>query len=254
MNKSFYFILVFFLSILIPVKSFAWGNKGHAIVSEVAFNYLDANTKKIVLQYLDGMTIEEASNWMDNLRDDHSYDYMKPYHYVNFEKGEDVYNKSGNNIISILISTIEELKNYKNLPKEEVKIKLCILFHLIGDLHQPLHVGYGVDKGGNMFQVNFNNKGTNLHSFYDSGIIEYKKLTFQECLSSNKLSIEEIENIKNGNILNWATESRTYLDTIYNTDGHKVSEDYVNINYPVIKNQLFKAGIRLSTLLNQIFI
>jgi hypothetical protein len=254
MNKSFYFILVFFLSILIPVKSFAWGNKGHAIVSEVAFNYLDANTKKIVLQYLDGMTIEEASNWMDNIRDDHSYDYMKPYHYVNFEKGEEVYNKSGNNIISILTSTIEELKNHKNLPKEEVKIKICILFHLIGDLHQPLHVGYGEDKGGNMFQINFNNKGTNLHSFYDSGIIVYKGLTFQECLSSNKLSKEEIENIKKGNILNWATESRTYLDTIYNTNGHKVNEDYVNANYIIIKNQLFKAGISLSTLLNQIFI
>jgi hypothetical protein len=254
MNKSFYFILVFFLSILIPVKSFAWGNKGHAIVSEVAFNYLDANTKKIVLQYLDGMTIEEASNWMDNIRDDHSYDYMKPYHYVNFEKGEEVFNKSGNNIISILTSTIEELKNYKNLPKEEVKIKLCILFHLIGDLHQPLHVGYGEDKGGNMFQINFNNRGTNLHSFYDSGIIQYKGLTFQECLSSNKLSKEEIENIKKGNILNWATESRIYLDTIYNTDGHKVNEEYVNTNYIIIKNQLFKAGIRLSNTLNQIFI
>jgi hypothetical protein len=254
MNKSFYFILVFFLSILIPVKSFAWGNKGHAIVSEVAFNYLDANTKKIVLQYLDGMTIQEASNWMDNLRDDHSYDYMKPYHYVNFEKGEEVYNKSGNNIISILTSTIEELKNYKNLPKEEVKTKLCILFHLIGDLHQPLHVGYGEDKGGNMFQINFNNRGTNLHSFYDSGIIEYKELTIQECLSSNKLSKEEIENIKKGNILTWATDSRTYLDTIYNTDGHKINEEYVNRNYTVIKNQLFKAGIRLSTILNQIII
>lgn len=47
-------------------------------VAQVAFTYLDDVTKKNVMTYLDGMTIEEAANWMDNIKGDHSYDYMKP--------------------------------------------------------------------------------------------------------------------------------------------------------------------------------
>ena len=58
MKKSIIIITISVLSILTPSKSFAWGKKGHNLVAEVAFNYLDENTKKIVLQYLDGMTIQ----------------------------------------------------------------------------------------------------------------------------------------------------------------------------------------------------
>ena len=68
-------------------------------MAEVAFNYMDENTKKEVLKYLDGMTIQEAANWMDNVKSDHSYDFMRAYHYVNFEKGDNVVETEGDNII-----------------------------------------------------------------------------------------------------------------------------------------------------------
>lgn len=253
MKKSIIIIILSASSILIPSKSFAWGKKGHHLVAEVAFNYLDENTKKIVLQYLDGMTIEEASTWMDDIKSDHSFDYMKPLHYINADKGANILLNNGDNIIGKLTKTINELKSYKSLSKEDVKTKICILFHLIGDLHQPLHVGYGDDKGGNTFQINFSGRGTNLHSFYDSGIIEYKGLTLQQCLKSKSYSQSEITDIEELNIINWANQSRSYLNTIYNTDGHKVDEIYIDKNYLIIQDQILKAGIRLSSLLKVIF-
>ena len=253
MKKSIIIITISVLSILTPSKSFAWGKKGHNLVAEVAFNYLDENTKKIVLQYLDGMTIEVASTWMDDIKSDHSFDYMKPLHYINANKGQNISFNNGDNIIGTLTKTINELKNYKSLSKEDVKTKICILFHLIGDLHQPLHVGYGEDKGGNTFQINFNGRGTNLHSFYDSGIIEYKGLTLQQCLNSKSYSKLEITDIGKINIIDWANQSRNYLDTIYNTNGHKVDEVYIDKNYIIIQDQILKAGIRLSSLLKDIF-
>jgi hypothetical protein len=252
MNKIKH-IIILISSLFISFNSFAWGSKGHAIVSQIAFSYLDANMKKIVLEYLDGMTIEEAANWMDNIKNDHSYDYMKPQHYVNFEKGKNVENNTGANIISVLTITINELKNYKKLSKEEVKQKLCIIFHLIGDLHQPLHVGYGIDKGGNTMQINFNGNGTNLHSFFDSGIIKYKNITLNDCLNSNKKTTVQILEFQKGSISDWAAESRTYLDEIYNLDGHKITEDYVNSNSVVIQKQLYNAGLRLASILKDIF-
>ncbi len=238
---------------LFPIKTLAWGKKGHALVAEVAFRFLDENTKKMVLEYLDGMTIEEAANWMDTVKNDHAYDYMKPYHYVNFEKGNPVFEANGDNIIYQLDTTIKELKNKKYLAKEEITTKIKILFHLMGDLHQPMHVGYGSDKGGNSIPINFNNRKTNLHSLWDSGIIEYKGITLQDCLNSETFSKKEMRKIQKINVLHWSKESRSYLEQIYNTGGDKVSDEYVNGNTIIIENQILKAGIRLASVIKKVF-
>jgi hypothetical protein len=149
--------------------------------------------------------------------------------------------------------TIAQLKSNKKLSKEEIKQKICIIFHLIGDLHQPLHVGYGIDKGGNQMQINFNGSGSNLHSFYDSGIIKYKNITAQDCLNANRITNTDLVSIQTIDVLAWATQSRSYLDGIYNFEGHKVSEEYVNSNTIIIESQLFKAGLRLASVLKEIF-
>ena len=73
--------------LIAPTKALAWGEKGHKLVAEVAFKKLDRKTRKLVLQYLDGMTIEKAATWMDDIKKDKSYDKLKPLHYVNFDKG-----------------------------------------------------------------------------------------------------------------------------------------------------------------------
>jgi len=253
MNKSFIIIPFLLIAMLFPIKTLAWGNKGHAFVAEVAFKYLDRKTKKTVLQYLDGMTIEEAANWMDNIKKDHSYDYMKPYHYANFDKGTNVIEVNGDNIVYQLNKTIAELRNKQKLSKEEIKTKIEILLHLVGDLHQPLHVGYGSDKGGNSAQINYRDKGTNLHSFWDYGIIESKNITLKDCLKSNKFCKKEIRNIQQINVVLWSVESRGLLDQIYNTGGNKVSDEYVNTNAVLIENQILKAGIRLAAVLKEVF-
>lgn len=253
MNKALItlaFLMTLFIS---PSKSFAWGNKGHALVAEVAFNYMDKNTKKEVLKYLDGMTIEDAANWMDNVKGDHSYDFMRAYHYVNFDKGANVVETNGDNIIYQLNTTIKELQNKESLTNEQINTKIKILFHLIGDLHQPLHVGYGADKGGNQMQVTFNGKGTNLHSLWDSGIIESKGITLQDCLNSNKFCFFKLRKVKKINVIKWSIESRNLLGQIYNTGGNKINEEYVDSSVPLIENQILKAGIRLAGVLNDVF-
>jgi hypothetical protein len=253
MNKALIFITFLLTLIILPAKTFAWGKQGHALVAEVAFNYMNKNTKMEVLKYLDGMTIEEAANWMDNVKSDHSFDFMKSYHYVNFEKGDNVVETEGDNIIFQLNTTIKELQNKKNLSKEEINTKIKILFHLMGDLHQPLHVGYGEDKGGNTMQINYNGKGTNLHSFWDSGIIKSKGITLQDCLNSNKFCFFKLRKIKKINVIKWSSESRNLLDQIYNTGGNKINDDYVNRNAVLIETQILKAGIRLASVLNDVF-
>ena len=53
---------------------------------------------------------------------------------------------------------------------------LKVIFHLIGDLHQPLHTGYASDRGGNTKSVRYFNKSTNLHYVWDELIIKSEKI------------------------------------------------------------------------------
>jgi hypothetical protein len=247
-------ILLLLSFVLLSTNSgFAWGHLGHSLVAEVAFNNLDAKTKQNVLKYLDGMSIEEAANWMDAMRSDKSYNYMKPYHYIDFERGAGVTELSGDNIINVLNMTLKDLDNIKGLSNDEVRTRLYYLFHLIGDLHMPLHVGYKDDKGGNSVQVSFFGRNTNLHAMWDSDIIEYKNLTLADLLKTNSYKPNELSAIKQIDITGWAKDSRKYLKNVYGLNEAKVTDIYVDANYPIIEQQILKAGLRLASVLEHYF-
>ena len=246
-------ILIFTLLFFSTTKTFAWGKTGHSLVAEIAFNYLDAQTKSNVLNILNGISIEEAASWMDNLRSDKSYDYLKPYHYIKIEKGMFYQESSEDNIVNALQKAIDDLRGCTKLSKDETKLKLLIIFHLVGDLHQPLHAGYGVDKGGNTIQISFFGKGSNLHRLWDSDMIEYKKITLQNCLALNVYSKKDLKKIKRINVVNWMNDSRSHLNQVYNFSSNKIDDTYVNENIVTVEKQLLIAGIRLASVLKKCF-
>jgi hypothetical protein len=251
--KNTYFALLLSALFVLPNKVIAWGEKGHNLVAEIAFLHLKENTQKKVLHYLEGMTIQEAANWMDVKRSDCAYNFMKPFHYVNYEIESAVTELPGNNIINSIEGAIHKLENYENLTSDELKYNLLLLFHLIGDLHQPLHVGYGTDKGGNKIQVRYCGKGTNLHKLWDTDIIKHKNLTLEECLNAYEYTKEELKTIQKKNVLQWAEESRSNLKSVYDFEGHKIKDEYVDVNFPLIKLQIQKAGLRLAGILTSVF-
>lgn len=244
-------ILVIFL--LLTAKSFSWGNKGHTMVAQIAFSYLDEATKKNVLYYLDGMTIEEAANWMDDIKGDKEFDHMRAYHYANFPKGAKAADREGDNIVHVLNNTILELNAKDKLTREEIKTRILFLFHLIGDLHQPLHVGYATDKGGNTVQLNYRSQGTNLHSFWDTGIISSQNITLADCLNFQTYTPEELKAVRKINVVGWSEESRDLLPQVYAYGSPKVKDTYVEESAKTVKAQIQKAGIRLASVLHLLF-
>ncbi len=237
-------------------KSLAWGATGHALVAEIAFNLLDDSTKKIVKYYLGNMTIEEAANWMDNERSNSYYNFMRPWHYINIDKGEQYTASAERNILSVLHSAIIELRGYKtnDLSKKEIKNRLEIIFHLIGDLHQPLHNGYSIDKGGNTIQVTSPYVSGNLHGVWDGQILDYKKLTLDSCMNYyNSMQKRDIDEYKKINELKWMYQSRSYLDQVYSFENNYLDKKYIDHNFEVIKKQIVIGGIRLACVLKEIF-
>ncbi|MGK4566446.1 S1/P1 nuclease [Flavobacterium sp. 3HN19-14] len=204
------------------------------------------------MQYLDGMSIEDAANWMDAIKSDHANDYMKPFHYIDIEKGSKQM-PAGDNIITVLDRTLRELDNKKTLSKDEIKTRILFLFHLIGDLHQPLHVGYPGDKGGNDVKILFNGHPSNLHSVWDTEIIENKNMVLEDLLKVNIYNKEELAAKQKIDVIAWAAQTRGFLKNTYEIRDSKINDFYIDANAKIIKQQLLDAGIRLAAVLEHYF-
>jgi hypothetical protein len=54
-------------------------------------------------------------------------------------------------------------------------------------------------------------------------------------------------------VIGWAKESKSYLDKAYVISNTKIDDKYVDANYPIIKEQILRAGIRLASVLEHYF-
>ncbi|HEX7412627.1 MAG TPA: S1/P1 nuclease, partial [Bacteroidia bacterium] len=107
-------------------------------MAEIAKLYLDKGVEEQVQKYLGSTTFEEAAVWMDEIKKDHSYDNMKPWHYINIDKDKTYVKAEEGNVVIELEKSIALLNNKKALKEDEINTNVKILFHLVGDLHMPL--------------------------------------------------------------------------------------------------------------------
>ena len=252
--KNSRFFILSLLCLSIHLKTFAWGAEGHKMTATIAFNHLDQRIKDSLQFYLGETTIQQASVWMDEMRSNHMYDEMKPWHYVDFPEGESYTPSKEANIINAINNTIVELKNRRKISKGVVALDLKILIHLLGDLHQPLHTGYAIDKGGNTIKLFYFDKELNLHKIWDTEIIVSQNINSEGCERLiSTCSTDSLEKIKTPNVLQWMNETRSHLPEVYDFQNNTIEQPYLNKNTPLIETQLFKAGIRIASLLTQIF-
>ena len=256
MKSARVIILIVTLLIGKVENSFAWGKTGHGLVAEIAFQILDDSTQKIVKQYLGNITIEEAANWMDEQRGNSYYTFMRTWHYVDIDKVEKYVPSTERNALSVLNSAIIELRNAKEtgMSKKDIKNRILLIFHLVGDLHQPLHTGYTIDKGGNTIMVSSPFVSGNLHSIWDTQILEYKRINLDTCMNLyNSMSGDEIAEIKKINVLKWMYQSRSNLESVYSFENNFLDKNYIDKNTIIIKKQLVIAGIRLASIFQEVF-
>lgn len=254
------FVLVIFVSLFSTILSAGedWGKTGHRVVGEIAENYLTHRAAKRISKLLKGHSLAFASNYGDEIKSDRQFDAFGPWHYVDFPLGEKYENhpkSEKGDIIQGINTCIEVLKNDKSTREDKI-FYLKMLVHFMGDLHQPLHIGIADDKGGNDFQVRWFKSGTNLHTVWDSKMIDFYGMSYSELAqNTDVLSKEQVEAIKKGSVLDWMYESRALCKDIYeHTEiGQKLGYKYMYDYMDTVRTQLQKGGIRLAGLLNEIF-
>lgn len=258
MKKIYLLFVAFILISNTSLASDDWGKTGHRVTGEIAEQYLSKTAKKAIVSLLSGESLAFVSTYGDEIKSDDSYRKYGPWHYVNFpfDSTYETHPKSDRGDIIVAINTCIDILKSKTESKENKAFHLRLLVHFIGDLHQPLHIGLAEDKGGNDFQVRWFNEGTNLHTVWDTKMIEHYNMSYTELArNTKKLSQQELSAIKSGSIIDWMNESRTICKDVYkNTKvGEKLGYRYMYDYFTTVRSQLQKGGIRLAAILNKIF-
>ena len=286
--------IIFFLALtlLIQNRALAFGELGHRVIASLAFSYLTPQAK-IQIQKI--LALESSSRSLNNTNKSGVTDSLKntfvdisiwadkirfyqketgPWHYVNWEVGDTLYNESQlekPNIISALKEQINVLKNPKVMAQEK-KVALMWVVHLLGDLHQPLHMGEDHDRGGNDQKVKVNRRTFNLHAVWDHVLLDKLNLDEDEMVMKllTELAQDKTFVTRNmrGTVEDWAKESHRKAKSCYvlRWKGNHESEEkipkgikvslekpYTEAGTRVSAEQLKLGGIRLAALLNQIF-
>ncbi|MDE5874753.1 MAG: S1/P1 nuclease [Muribaculaceae bacterium] len=258
MNKTQFFSSLLLLGS--SLAAYGWGQKGHDTVAFIGEQHLTSATKSAIDSLLDGKSIVYYANWLDNASHTPDYSYSKTWHYKNIDADveyEEAPSLDSGDIVTALESQIRILAD-NNLSKEDKALALKMVVHLLGDVHQPMHVGHASDRGGNQWQIKYFGKPNNLHSVWDSSLPESAhKWSYTEWQNQidRATEEEEMQITSGGNPDKWAKETFEICKQVYDTtpEGYNISYDYIAEWTPVIEQQFLKGGLRLADVLNSVF-
>lgn len=258
-------VALWILLACVSLNSWAWGPTGHRIVGQIASNHLTPKARAKVEQILGGDSLAKVSTWADDMRSnpDNFWQKRSPqWHYINFEQVADFHPEAYttpssreqiSDVYSAILGAIAALKS-KQTTAEDRAFYLRFLVHLVGDVHQPMHAGHAKDRGGNEIQLTFFGRPTNLHSLWDSGLIDSRQLSFSEYASFiDTANPVQIRTWLASSPADWIRESANYSAALYAIPEKNLSYAYVYQQLPLVDLRLAQAGVRLAGLLNQLF-
>lgn len=206
-RRSLVTVVMALLAMVTPRPAHAWNKAGHMVSGVLAYRTLAAREPQAAARVVallrehpdyaarwrpfiessgrphDEMLFALAARWPDDVRGDANY-HRGSWHYVNFplvmpgDSTQPPASPAGE-ILTVLPRTLAVLRDSTTPPPQKA-VALCWLFHLTGDLHQPLHAVslFGArwpegDRGGNLFWIKpgVTERPVNLHSFWDDVVI-----------------------------------------------------------------------------------
>lgn len=239
----------------------AWGREGHRLVAAIAEQKINRKAQSEVAQLLaPGETLQSIASWADEVRPNRRE--TSTWHYINIpitaaRGGLSQYCAPTGCVPRIIPEMMKRLQD-RSLPMAERAEALKFLVHFVGDLHQPLHCGDRGDRGGNDVATVFRDRPGNLHSVWDTALLESMLAGdpgIKEKLG-RKPGFFAALGMRGGGPDDWAWEAQALSrDVAY---AHLpagspalLDNEYATKAYPVIRKQIRRAGVRLARLLNE---
>lgn len=249
-------------------EAWAWGDTGHKIVCEIAIRLVKPETRSRIGQIMaedsESQSFVDACTWPDHPRK------RAAEHFLNLPRNAgglgatDCGEAAGCVVTAINRDFAVLASNSTDAAAKRAALKY--LSHWVGDVHQPLHVSFADDRGGNDIRVT-GECSPNLHSAWDTCLVlkavgDDTQAAIAEFLKT--LTPEQRNRWVAGSARDWANESFAISrrpETRYCTwlgdacvrsmEGVRIDRAYLDTNLPVVREQLLKAGVRLAQLLDR---
>jgi len=259
--------LIFFILLYSAAgNTFAWGNYGHRVICELAWRDMPKATRwkaDLLARQMAFSSFKTACYWADQIRDQPEYLWLKQVHFINQPRDAaqlelDGYCKADGAQPTCVVTGIEYFATrLKNSTTTKAKAEaLLLLAHFVGDIHQPLHVAYAHDHGGNGAPIMLLDQKTNLHYLWDTGILiaAYRVTPARRALALNHAITAKQRSSWRAqqDIVDWASESLAISRQIYAKTRPKIDNEYLAYFRPIAERRLKQAGMRLSFLLQQL--
>ncbi|XAR59123.1 hypothetical protein NMG60_11014780 [Bertholletia excelsa] len=265
----------------------AWSKEGHVMTCQIAQDILEpeaAHTVRMLLpEYVRG-NLSALCVWADQVRHWYKYRWTSPLHFIdtpdeacNFNYKRDCHDSHGVKnmcVAGAIRNFTNQLSHYREGTSDRrhnMTEALLFLSHFVGDIHQPMHVGYTSDEGGNTIDLHWFRHKSNLHHVWDREIIltaakdyyEKEMGLMEEAIKGNLthgIWHDDIASWKDCTdistcVSRWAKESISiackwgYKDV---KPGVTLDDDYFNSRLPIVMKRIAQGGVRLAVLLNRV--
>ena len=255
-RKIKWVVLVLIFAMACNLQVLAWGKTGHRAIAEIGWQQLNRQAKHKIKVLLGDSYLPLYANYADEVRSEKDNPMGKLPHYadmpldVTYENSQK--SKDGD-LVTVMTDMVNTLKS-KSATKEKKAVALKFIIHLVGDAHQPMHVGLPEDLGGNKVEVKWFGEKTNLHHVWDEDLINFSELSYTELARfAGTPELSELKSLRDTSVVDWIDETHTYTKMIYDNLGDKdYSYDYYHKFYPVVLKQIQKGGYRLGNYLNEL--
>lgn len=279
--QQLFFFVLSIVAIILPVNAYSWNAMGHMVIANIAYEQLKPEVREKVDKLVGNLNTEypEMSSflnlayWPDALRTQHIETFTH-WHYIDLPYTTDGTPAKADGIDTDnavwAVKRIQVIvKNQKANPFDRARF-LSFLIHIVGDLHQPLHTvtlyseqHLDGDRGGNLYTIRYDNKTTNTHSLWDSGVGAFAGKNGRATDQAKEVAValmqlypassfgERANDLESDN---WAREGTEIAKKyVYSTPENAVpSTAYLTAGKQVAEQQAALAGYRLANLLNSL--
>jgi hypothetical protein len=249
-------------------NAWGWGDHGHKVVCEIAFRLAMPDTRARIRRLIRNDqafdVFSDACTWPDHPR------RRASEHFINLPRNaegltSDACPLAPKCTLTAIENDVAVLASTAARPVDKLAA-LKFLGHWVGDLHQPLHVSFEDDRGGNEITVHGECHGK-LHGAWDTCLV--LKAVGEDLSEAASSLIDAItpalrEQWTVTKPRDWANETfaiTTASGTHYCIQNAgscdlppgsvTIDAAYVAASTPVIREQLQKAGVRLAHLLDE---
>ncbi len=284
--KHFVFILSF-TTLLLSKPSFALGKLGHQIVCQLAFEYLPSAKQAEVTKLLNTIpqrhqdlinsynyikqgakvTFPNACTWADAIKRLDEFKSYSAWHYMNVPREHSKIEPKDCESNCLPQAVLEHQKILAQTKNNWKKAQaLLFLGHWVGDIHQPLHISFADDLGGNKVKFShLETKCSNLHWYWDQCVLykgKHSKTKWLDLLKA-KWNLHSQPNWQTEQVWQWADESFQIVKgsgfNYCQLNGHgrcerpeqeiKLPPDYLKQYQPIMEQRLLQAAQRLTKVL-----